>query len=61
MIHGDSDELIPVDALFHSGNALSALDVPVEWHVSAGLGHGIDAEGLRQGGDFLARRFRAAR
>jgi len=27
--------------------------------MSAGVGHGIDAEGLRQGGEFLARRFRA--
>jgi phospholipase/carboxylesterase len=35
--------------------------VPVEWHISAGIGHGIDDEGLRHGGEFLARRFRAAR
>ena len=61
LIHGDRDELIPVDALFHSTQALAALEVPVEWHISAGIGHGIDPEGLRQGGDFLARRFRAAR
>ena len=51
------DELIPVQALFHAAQALAALDVPVEWHVSAGIGHGIDQEGLRQGGEFLARRF----
>jgi phospholipase/carboxylesterase len=31
----------------------------VEWHLSAGIGHGIDAEGLRHGGEFLARRFSA--
>jgi phospholipase/carboxylesterase len=61
LIHGDADELIPVDALFHSAQALAALEVPVEWHISAGVGHGIDPEGLRQGGDFLARRFRARR
>jgi phospholipase/carboxylesterase len=61
LIHGDRDELIPVDALFHSTQALAALEVPVEWHISAGIGHGIDPEGLRQGGDFLARRFRALR
>ena len=40
---------------------VAALEVPVEWHVSRGLGHGIDAEGLRQGGEFLTRRFRAVR
>ena len=57
LIHGDRDDLIPVQALFHASSALSALDVPVEWHISAGVGHGIDQEGLRQGGEFLARRF----
>jgi phospholipase/carboxylesterase len=61
LIHGDSDDLIPVQALMHAVQALAALEVPVEWHISAGLGHGIDDEGLRQGGDFLARRLRAAR
>jgi phospholipase/carboxylesterase len=57
LIHGDSDELIPVQALFHSSSSLQALDVPVEWHISQGVGHGIDQEGLRHGGEFLARRF----
>jgi phospholipase/carboxylesterase len=61
LVHGDSDDLIPVQALMHATQALAALEVPTEWHVSAGLGHGIDDEGLRQGGDFLARRLRAAR
>jgi phospholipase/carboxylesterase len=56
LIHGDHDELIPVQALFHATQALAALDIPAEWHVSAGIGHGIDQEGLRQGGEFLARR-----
>jgi phospholipase/carboxylesterase len=61
LVHGDQDELIPAQALFHATQALAAFEVPVEWHVSAGVGHGIDAEGLRQGGEFLARRVRAAR
>jgi phospholipase/carboxylesterase len=59
MIHGDADEVIPADALFHSTDALAKLDVPVEWHLSAGIGHGIDGEGLRHGGQFLARRLAA--
>jgi phospholipase/carboxylesterase len=61
LIHGDADDLIPAQALFHAMQGLAALEVPVEWHISAGTGHGIDPEGLRQGGEFLARRFRAAR
>ena len=51
------DDLIPAPALFQSAQALSALEVPVEWHLSEGVGHGIDQEGLRHGGLFLARGF----
>jgi phospholipase/carboxylesterase len=61
LVHGDRDELIPVQALFQGAQGLAALDLSVEWHLSAGLGHGIDQEGLRHGGEFLARRFGAAR
>jgi phospholipase/carboxylesterase len=58
LIHGDRDELIPVQALTHATQGLAALGVPVEWHISQGIGHGIDGEGLRQGGEFLARQLR---
>jgi phospholipase/carboxylesterase len=61
LIHGDRDELIPPQALYHAASGLAALGIPVEWHMSHGIGHGIDQEGLRQGGEFLARRFAAAR
>jgi phospholipase/carboxylesterase len=57
LVHGDRDDLIPAQALFQGAQGLAALDVPVEWHLSAGIGHGIDAEGLRHGGQFLARSF----
>jgi phospholipase/carboxylesterase len=60
LVHGDRDELIPPAALFQAAQGLSDHGVPVEWHLSAGIGHGIDAEGLRHGGEFLARRFAAA-
>ena len=58
LVHGDRDDLIPVQALFHASQSLASLDIPVEWHVSAGIGHGIDEEGLRHGGEFLARHLR---
>jgi len=61
LVHGDSDTLIPVQALFETSRGLAALDIPVEWHVSPGIGHGIDEEGLRQGGEFLSRSFRIRR
>jgi len=59
LVHGDQDPLIPIDALFHAAQTLAALEVPTEWHISPGVGHGIDEEGLRQGGEFLARRLTA--
>ena len=58
LVHGDRDDLIPVQALFHAAQALASLGIPAEWHISAGIGHGIDEEGLRHGGEFLARRWR---
>ena len=56
LIHGDRDDLIPSQALFHASSGLAALGVPVEWHMSYGIGHGIDQDGLRHGSEFLARR-----
>jgi phospholipase/carboxylesterase len=58
LVHGDRDDLIPPQALFLAAQALGALEIPTEWHLSQGIGHGIDGEGLRHGGEFLARRFK---
>ncbi|MDI4666756.1 dienelactone hydrolase family protein [Xanthobacter autotrophicus] len=54
LVHGSEDEVIPAAALFASARGLAAAGVPVEWHLSQGLGHGIDDEGLFHGGRFLA-------
>src|ERR1700747_1180933 len=61
LVHGDRDDLIPAQALFQAAQGLAALDIPAEWHLSAGIGHGIDGEGLRHGGEFLSRQFRVRR
>jgi phospholipase/carboxylesterase len=61
LVHGDQDDLIPAQGLFQTAQGLAALGVPVEWHLSHGLGHGIDPEGLRHGGEFLGRRFGVSR
>jgi phospholipase/carboxylesterase len=55
LVHGDRDDLIPAQALFLSAQYLATLGIPAEWHMSPGIGHGIDQEGLRHGGEFLAR------
>ncbi|MFI5016024.1 MAG: alpha/beta hydrolase [Hyphomicrobiales bacterium] len=57
LIHGEADDLIPVSALFDAAETLAKADIPCEWHLSLGLGHGIDGEGLRQGGEFIASAF----
>ena len=57
LVHGDQDQLIPVQALLHASQGLAAMGVAVQWHISPGVGHGIDQEGLRHGGAFLARIF----
>ncbi|MFZ1962236.1 MAG: hypothetical protein WAU78_01980 [Roseiarcus sp.] len=54
LVHGDQDPLIPVEAMFAATNDLAEAEVPCQWHLSLGVGHGIDAGGLRQGGLFLA-------
>ena len=55
LLHGDRDEVIPVQALFAATQGLSAAQVPVEWHISTGIGHGIAPDGLEMGGAFLNR------
>jgi phospholipase/carboxylesterase len=60
LVHGDIDEVIPVDAMHMAREVLAQAGLPVEWHVAQGIGHGIDGEGLRLGGAFLRQAFAAA-
>jgi phospholipase/carboxylesterase len=57
LIHGDADPMIPADALFMSAGALARAGAGVQWHLSPGIGHSIDPEGLSLGGVFLAMAF----
>ena len=61
LFHGDADEVVPIHALFLSIEGLAAAGVSLEWHICAGIGHGIDPEGLEIGGRFLADAFSGAR
>ena len=60
LVHGDMDEVIPVDAMMIAREQLAQAGLPVEWHVAQGLGHGIDPTGLKLGGAFLKQAFAAA-
>jgi phospholipase/carboxylesterase len=55
LVHGDADPVVPVEALPAAVAALKAGGFAVEWARRPGLGHGIDAEGLHLGGQFLSR------
>jgi phospholipase/carboxylesterase len=57
LVHGDQDEVIPVQAMMLAAQALGAADIPVEWHMSEGIGHGIDGDGLMHGVSFIAKAF----
>ncbi len=57
LVHGDRDDVVPTDMLFFSKEVLAAAGTSCAWHLSRGLAHGIDEEGLRQGGLFLAQAF----
>jgi phospholipase/carboxylesterase len=54
LVHGEADELIPIAALHSAREALAQADLPVEWHVRPGLGHGIDPGGQRMAAHFMA-------
>jgi phospholipase/carboxylesterase len=57
LAHGDQDQMIPFDALFDSAEALAKAEIPCQWHLSLGVGHGIDGGGLQHGGLFIAKGF----
>jgi phospholipase/carboxylesterase len=59
LIHGDSDDVIPVQALFAATQGLSDAEIAVEWHISRGVGHGIAPDALEMGGGFLNRLLRS--
>jgi len=56
LVHGDADEVLPVAALHQAHGQLRTLGFDVEGHVSRGLGHGLDDQGLQLGARFLSRR-----
>lgn len=57
ILHGDRDEVVPVDALFEGAESLAKAELPCEFHLSLGMGHGIDGGGLTHGALFVAAGF----
>jgi phospholipase/carboxylesterase len=55
LVHGDADAMVPIAAFHQAEAALRGLGFNLSTHVSRGLGHSIDMDGLRLGGAFLSR------
>jgi len=49
LVHGEKDEVVPVEGGRAAEAALQAAGVPVESHWRPGLGHGLDDVGIMQG------------
>ena len=55
LVHGTEDPLVPYSSLAAAETTLKAAGVPVETVTSVGIGHSIDDQGLRRGGQFLKK------
>ncbi|MBV1707680.1 MAG: alpha/beta fold hydrolase [Hyphomicrobiales bacterium] len=55
LVHGDQDQVIPIDALFMAIEDLGKVDMTAQYHISLGVGHGIDPAGLQHAGQFIAQ------
>jgi len=53
MVHGADDPVVPYSSLAAAEAALKEVGVPVQTVTSVGIGHSIDEQGLRHGGQFL--------
>jgi phospholipase/carboxylesterase len=60
LVHGESDEAVPVTRSHDAEAALRAAGVPVEAAYIPRLGHGIDDTGISLGALTLQRAFAAA-
>lgn len=55
LIHGEADDVVPVQAYHDAYQSLSAAGFSVSGHTTPGLAHSIDEAGLIAGGQFLAK------
>ena len=47
LIHGTDDEVVPFRSMDLASDALSAVNVAVQTHISPGIGHSVGQDGLR--------------
>jgi phospholipase/carboxylesterase len=59
LVHGDADEVVPVEAIYAAVAGLQAAGIPVQWSIRTGLPHGIDPQSVAHAAAFLAAAFAA--
>ncbi len=57
LIHGEADQVVPVDAYHHARKNLETSGFEVSGYTTPGLPHGIDEAGIESGGAFLRNLF----
>jgi phospholipase/carboxylesterase len=57
LVHGDADEVVPVQAMYAAVAGLQAAGIAVQWSLRRGLPHGIDPDSIAHGAAFLAAAF----
>ena len=57
LVHGETDQVVPVQAMHAAVAGLQAVDIPVQSMVRPGLPHGIDPEGVSSATAFLMNAF----
>jgi len=55
LIHGTEDDVVPFRSLELAATGLTALDIPVETHVSRGVAHSVGQDGLAAAAAFAVR------
>ena len=53
LVHGSADTVVPVGALSAAKAQLENLGIEVTTHIVLGIGHSLDLEGVRIGGEFV--------
>jgi phospholipase/carboxylesterase len=55
LIHGELDDIIPIQSMENAKSALKNLGADVKSHISKNLGHSIDQEGINMGIEFIKK------
>ncbi|MCK5285509.1 MAG: alpha/beta fold hydrolase [Alphaproteobacteria bacterium] len=53
LIHGEADDVVPVEGYHHACKTLKSAGFDVSGHTTPNLTHSIDEYGIKSGGDFL--------